>query len=123
MTRDEKIRKLDEADRPTVPYFGWWWRDVNWRSKSVSLSDGGVDGEPSWYPISAEAQILRMPWEDPGVRFDEAGKWDYPRITVEGEDWKTLKQHVDRLLKGPPGQDEINHDVLVTFMNSLRVKP
>lgn len=118
MTRNEKIRKLDEDDRPTVPYFGWWWRDVDWRAKGVHLSDGGVGGQPSWYGMTAEAQILRQKWTDPGVRFDESQKWDYPQVKVEGEAWKTLKAHVDRLLRNPT---QANHDTLVGFMNGLRV--
>ena len=118
MTRNEKIRKLDEDDRPTVPYFGWWWRDVDWRAKGVYLSDGGVNGQPSWYGMTAEAQFLRQPWTDPGVRFDEAQKWDYPRSLVEGQTWKDLKVLVDHLLKHPTKE---NHAGLVAFMNGLRV--
>ena len=114
---NERLHELDLIlDGRCAPYFGWGWRDVDWEADHVDLSDGGVDGCPGWYGLTLEARMGQI-WTDPGVRFDESQKWDYPRVRVEGEAWTELKRRVLELA-GDPTEARLTE--LTAYLNAFR---
>ena len=96
---NEAIRKAEEVHDLTVPYFGWYWRDVDWDADDVTLA-ASPSAPPAWHEQTLEA-MTGQPWKGGEVRFCESNKWGYPMFRVTGAAWVALRQCVATFAERP----------------------
>lgn len=105
-----------ENEKLAVPYFGWYWREVDFEADYCYLAVSPAE-EPSWYHLTAEAQFLRQSYDFAGeVRFCQNNKWGYLEFKVEGEPWKKLVAMVKAHVANPTKE---GIEELRVYMNSL----
>lgn len=101
MTSDEMNKRIvelvDDYGDPVVPYFGWFWRTVDFDADRCTL--GVANGE---------------------VRFMESNKWDYDEVVCDGDNWVKLKELLRAAIeKKTPAEYMALHE----FMQSLEGLP
>lgn len=113
---NEAIRELDaDFDGDAVPYFGWWWREVDWDADSVSLAASPASA-PDWYTSHSFESMMGVAWPGRETRFCENNKWGYPEFPVEGEQWQELRAKVEAVVDDSTPENIV---ALKLFMTSI----
>ncbi len=105
MTSDEINKKINEiADEvekydfniadsgKTIPYIGWYWRNVNWNRTTYTIG--------------------RIPGTFNG--FMENNKWDYPTISLNEKEWAEIKRLIIAVC------ENTNKDTLTALNNYIQ---